>query len=326
MLEEERYSLKLELIVSIVSGVTSFILEVIKSYLGPESQFDRLLTIALTICIMVIIGSVYNCYVKTKNYNRRMSKFADLVKDMTHSHDTNLLNIENLDLDVSFYDALNSPVAPDIEQLCMKGYKELFSSSREGLNSLTAPFLEILKLFFGTKCQMSVYLFSKDLNFTNSGSPILDGVRYHEAFVERSRRNNRDTRTHPLTVDMQSLLLNRNQAYKKISQAEFLIPIRSYTQDGVVKFFGFLLIRHSNKKNLQKFVDDSAQMGLAIAEQMSYYIRSLHACAENMYTEADEIFQILNNDLSLSSTDSFNNFDFLKILKKVYNKEFGGGF
>ena len=191
---------------------------------------------------------------------------------------------------------------------------------------MTAPFLEILKLFFGTKCQMSVYLFSKDLNFTNSGSPILDGVRYHEAFVERSRRNNRDTRTHPLTVDMQSLLLNRNQAYKKINQAEFLIPIRSYTQDGVVKFFGFLLIRHSNKKNLQKFVDDSAQMGLAIAEQMSYYIRSLQACAENMYTEADEISQMLKNDSRLSSTDSFNNFDFLKILKKVYNKEFGGGF
>ena len=67
-------------------------------------------------------------------------------------------------------------------------------------------------------------------------------------------------------------------------------------------------------------------MGLAIAEQMSYYIRSLQACAENMYTEADEISQMLNNDSSLSSTDSFNNFDFLKILKKVYNKEFGGGF
>ena len=59
---------------------------------------------------------------------------------------------------------------------------------------------------------------------------------------------------------------------------------------------------------------------------MSYYIRSLQACVENMYTEANEISQMLNNDSSLSSTDSLNNFDFLKILKKVYNKEFGGGF
>lgn len=59
---------------------------------------------------------------------------------------------------------------------------------------------------------------------------------------------------------------------------------------------------------------------------MSYYIRSLQACVENMYNEANEIFQMLNNDSSLSSTDSLNNFDFLKILKKVYNKEFGGGF
>jgi hypothetical protein len=45
-----------------------------------------------------------------------------------------------------------------------------------------------------------------------------------------------------------------------------------------------------------------------------------------MYNEANEISQMLNNDSSLSSTDSLNNFDFLKILKKVYNKEFGGGF
>lgn len=59
---------------------------------------------------------------------------------------------------------------------------------------------------------------------------------------------------------------------------------------------------------------------------MSYYIRSLQACVENMYNEANEISQMLNNDSSLSSTDSLNNFDFLKILKKVYNKEFGGGF
>lgn len=67
-------------------------------------------------------------------------------------------------------------------------------------------------------------------------------------------------------------------------------------------------------------------MGLVIAEWMSYYIRSLQACVENMYNEANEISQMLNNDSSLSSTDSLNNFDFLKILKKVYNKEFGGGF
>ena len=59
---------------------------------------------------------------------------------------------------------------------------------------------------------------------------------------------------------------------------------------------------------------------------MSYCIRSLQACVENMYNEANEISQMLNNDSSLSSTDSLNNFDFLKILKKVYNKEFGGGF
>ena len=59
---------------------------------------------------------------------------------------------------------------------------------------------------------------------------------------------------------------------------------------------------------------------------MSYYIRSLQACVENMYNEANEISKMLNNDSSLSSTDSLNNFDFLKILKKVYNKEFGGGF
>lgn len=59
---------------------------------------------------------------------------------------------------------------------------------------------------------------------------------------------------------------------------------------------------------------------------MSYYIRSLQAYVENMYNEANEISQMLNNDSSLSSTDSLNNFDFLKILKKVYNKEFGGGF
>ena len=59
---------------------------------------------------------------------------------------------------------------------------------------------------------------------------------------------------------------------------------------------------------------------------MSYYIRSLQACVENMYNEANEISQMLNNDSILSSTDSLNNFDFLKILKKVYNKEFGGGF
>ena len=59
---------------------------------------------------------------------------------------------------------------------------------------------------------------------------------------------------------------------------------------------------------------------------MSYYIRSLQACVENMYNEANEISQMLNNDSSLSSTNSLNNFDFLKILKKVYNKEFGGGF
>ena len=45
-----------------------------------------------------------------------------------------------------------------------------------------------------------------------------------------------------------------------------------------------------------------------------------------MYNEANEISQMLNNDSSLSSTDSLNNFDFLKNLKKVYNKEFGGGF
>lgn len=329
MLEEGRYNLKTELIVAIVSTAIGFILEVVKSYVDVGPKIDRLFTIILTICIMLLLYSVYNCHIKTKNYNIRMSKFADLVKDIIHSHDTNLLNIENLGLDVSFYDDIieDNVSNMDIDQLCMAGYKELFSSSREGLNSLTTPFLEILNLFFGKKCQMSIYLFSEDLKFSNYGTFILDTVRYHEAFVERSRRHNRDTRTHPLTMDMQTLLMNSNLAYKKINQSEFLIPIRSYTQDSVVNFFGFLLIRHSEKKNIQGFVDDSAQMGLAIAEQLSYYIRSLHACAENMYIEANEIFQLYNNELgSDSESRSLDDFDFLKLLKKVYNKEFGGRF
>lgn len=326
MIEEERHNLKKELIVAIISSIIGFVGEAVRSFWHLDPEINNFIKIVLTICVMLLLFSVYRCYEKTKNYNDKISKLSDLVKDIINSHDTNLINIENLNLEVSFYDDINEVhemETSNIGNLYLEGCKKLYSSSRDGLNSLTNPFLEILNLFFGKKCKMSIYLLCNDLKITNGDISIPNNLRYHEAFVERSRRHNRDMQTYPLTTDMQVLLLNRNLPYRETSKSEFLVPIQSYTKDGFYNFFGFISIKHNRDKNTQGFVKDSAQIGLAIAEQTSYYIRCLRSCAENMYTEAKEISLLYSDDLIRNNNQLLcKDFDFLSLLKIIYNKEY----
>ena len=204
----------------------------------------------------------------------------------------------------------------DIEKYIIEQNYQLGVRAKEALNHIFEAANGVYGGILGYECSPTLYLFVNDFKWNIE----LGTTKYYKSFVSRDKIGEKTNETFILTPDMYNIIKSGEiKNTPIIIEDRIIMPISTKTMSSKYFLYGFLEVKLNfiNKLNfVQKEIDIEEllkPLSIAISEELSYYIYSLHTQMLIYYSEA-------NSSLKFGYESTKENVLFeLDFLKELYN-------
>lgn len=292
--------------------VTIFSAEDLGWIAGFLKWITNLSSLFLTISFIIL----FLRYRQTNDSLKSLAKYVQMSK-MNQN-----IDISRLEKDLSllnepfenFTDKTLTDFKADVERRLIEQNYQLGVRAKEALNHIFETASNIYGGVLGYKCIPTLYLFINDFSWNIE----LGHTRYYKAFVPRDKIGEKTREDFVLTTDMYNIIKNGEvKNIPTIIEDKVVIPISTKTMSSEYSVYGFLEIEltFTNKFSLlQKEADIEdilKPLAVAISEELSYYIYSLHTQMQLYYDEANSS---LIFGYESAGNDELFELDFLKEL------------
>lgn len=203
----------------------------------------------------------------------------------------------------------------DIEKYIIEQNYQLGVRAKEALNHIFEAANSVYGGVLGYECSPTLYLFVNDFKWNIE----LGTTKYYKSFVSRDKIGEKTNETFILTPDMYDIIKSGEVKSTPITiENRIIMPISTKTMSSKYFLYGFLEVKLNsvNKFNsVQKEIDIEEllkPLSIAISEELSYYIYSLHTQMLLYYSEA-------NSSLKFGYESTKENVLFeLDFLKELY--------